>query len=146
MGTLAWPVLLVSAAAASSLVNAAAANIAQRNFRVDRGHTMGTILAEIGIGVLVMLAGNMPFNVLRALNLEVGSAVPWAIVPAALYLWAYWRFIGGRWGSAGSAASRRQNLRANKLSARLWAASLAAGLIGFASLIALLVLAARLVH
>jgi membrane protease YdiL (CAAX protease family) len=59
-------------------------------------------------------------------------------------LWAYWQFIGGRLGSAASAASRRQNLRANKLSARLWAASLAAGLIGFASLIALLVLAARL--
>ena len=107
---------------------------------------MRVILAAVGIGVLVLLAGNMPFNVLRALNLEVGTVAPWAIVPAGLYLWAYWRFIGGRWGAAGSAASRRQNLRANELSPRVWGASLAAGLIGFASLIALLVLAARLVH
>lgn len=107
---------------------------------------MGTTLAAIGIGVLVLLAGNMPFNVLRAWNLEAGTAVPWAILPAALYLWAYWRFIGGRWGAAASAASRRQNLRANKLSLRVWGASLAAGLIGFGSLVALLVVAARLVR
>jgi len=107
---------------------------------------MGTILTAVGIGVLVLLAGNMPFNVLRAWNLQAGTAVPWAIVPAALYLWAYWRFIGGRWGAAASAASRRQNLRANGLSLRLWGASLAAGAIGFAALIALLVLAARLVR
>jgi membrane protease YdiL (CAAX protease family) len=107
---------------------------------------MGTILAAIGIGVLVLLAGNMPFNVLRAWNLQAGTAFPWAILPTALCLWAYWRFIGGRSGAAASAAARRQNLRANKLSLRAWAASLAAGLIGFASLIALLVVAARLVR
>jgi len=107
---------------------------------------MRVILAAVGIGVLVLLAGNMPFNVLRAWNLEVGTAAPWAIVPSALYLWAYWRFIGGRWGAAASAEMRRQNLRANKLSLRMWGASLAAGLIGFGSLVALLVLAARLVR
>jgi hypothetical protein len=107
---------------------------------------MSTILAAIGIGVLVLLAGNMPFNALRAWNLQVGTGVPWAILPAALYLSAYWRFIGGRWGVAGSAAVRRQNLRANRLSLRVWGASLAAGLIGFGSLVALLVLAARLVR
>ena len=107
---------------------------------------MGTIFTAIGIGIVVLLAGNMPFNVLRAWNLQAGAAVPWAILPAALYLWAYWRFIGGGWGAGASAASRRQNLRAHGLSLRLWGASLAAGLIGFGSLVALLVLAARLVR
>jgi membrane protease YdiL (CAAX protease family) len=92
----------------------------------------------------VLVAGNMPFNVLRAWNLQVGTALPWAILPAVLYLWAYWRFIGGRWGTGKSAAVRRQNLRANRLSLRLWAASLGAGLLGFGSLVALLVLTARL--
>jgi membrane protease YdiL (CAAX protease family) len=106
---------------------------------------MGTILTAIGTGVLVLLAGNVPFNVLRAWNLQAGTVVPWAILPTALYLWAYWRFIGGVWGAGASAAMRRQNLRANRLSLRLWGASLAAGLIGFGSLVALLVLAARLV-
>ena len=44
---------------------------------------MSTILAAIGIGVLVLLAGNMPFNVLRVWNFEIGVAVPWAVLPAA---------------------------------------------------------------
>jgi membrane protease YdiL (CAAX protease family) len=101
---------------------------------------MRTILAAIGIGVLVLLAGNVPFNVLRAWNLNVGVAVPWAVLPAALYLWAYWRFIGGRWGPAASAAARRRSLRANTLSLRVW------GVIGFGSLVAVLAFAARLVH
>jgi membrane protease YdiL (CAAX protease family) len=107
---------------------------------------MSTILGAVGIGVLVLLAGNMPFNVLRALNLQVGTDVPWAILPAAIYLWVYWRFIDGRWGPAASASTRCRNLRANTLSPRVWAASLAAGLIGFGALVALLVLAARLMR
>jgi len=107
---------------------------------------MSTILAAIGIGVAVLLVGNMPFNALRLLNLDVGAAVPWAIVPAALWLWVYWQFLGGRFGSASSAAVRRQNLRANALSSRLWAASLGAGLLGFAALVALLAFVARLVQ
>ena len=106
---------------------------------------MSTILAAVGIGVLVLLAGNMPFNVLRVWNLGTGVAVPWAVLPAALYLWAYWRFIGDRWGAPNSAAKRRENLRANPLSRRMWTASLAAGLVGFGALVSLLALAARLV-
>jgi membrane protease YdiL (CAAX protease family) len=105
-----------------------------------------TIFAAIGLGVLVLLAGNMPFNLLRAWNLQVGVAVPWAVLPAALYLWAYWRFIGGRLGAGNSAETRRQQLRANRLTRRLWGASLAAGLIGFGALVALLALAARVVE
>jgi membrane protease YdiL (CAAX protease family) len=106
---------------------------------------MSTILAAVGIGVLVLLAGNMPFNVLRVWNLGTGVAVPWAVLPAALYLWAYWRFIGGRWGAPDSAPKRRESLRANPLSGRMWTASLAAGLVGFGALVSLLALAARLV-
>lgn len=107
---------------------------------------MLTILAAIGVGVLVLLAGNLPFNVLNAWNQRAGVAVPWAILPAALYLWAYWQFIGGRWGAPAAAAKRRQDLRANRLSPRVWAASLVAGLLGFGALVALLAFAARLVN
>jgi membrane protease YdiL (CAAX protease family) len=107
---------------------------------------MSTILAAVGVGVLVLLVGNMPFNALRAWNLQAGTAVPWSILPAALYLFAYWRFLAGRWGTAPSAAGRRRDLRANPLSRRLWCASLLAGVVGFGSLVALLVFAARLVR
>ena len=79
---------------------------ARRERQLDRGardrsgDDVLTILAAIGLGVLVLLAGNLPFNVLNAWNQRAGVAVPWAILPAALYLWAYWQFIGGRWGAS----------------------------------------------
>jgi membrane protease YdiL (CAAX protease family) len=107
---------------------------------------MTTILGAIGAGVLALLAASLPLAAVRALNLQVGIAVPWSILPAALYLWAYWQFLGGKWADPATAAKRRRDLRANGLSARLWAASLAAGLLGFGALVALLVLAARLVR
>jgi membrane protease YdiL (CAAX protease family) len=107
---------------------------------------MTTIFAAIGTGLLVLLAGSVPIGMLRAWNLEAGVALPWSIVPIALYLSAYWRFLAGQWGDPASAAKRRRNLRANALSPRVWAASLAAGLVGFAALVALLVLTARLVE
>lgn len=107
---------------------------------------MLTILGAIGVGVLVLLAGSLPFAALRAWNLQSGIAVPWSVVPMALYLAAYWQFLRGKWGEPAAAARRRQDLRANPLSRRAWAASLVAGLIGFGALVSLLAFAARLVR
>jgi membrane protease YdiL (CAAX protease family) len=110
-----------------------------------------TILAAAGTAVVVLLAGNLPwagFGPISGLaqgNLRVGTAFPWAILPMALYLWAYWRAIGGRSSSGATAVERRLNLRANRLSIRLWCAALAAGVLGFGALIALLAVAARVV-
>jgi membrane protease YdiL (CAAX protease family) len=111
-----------------------------------------TILAAAGTAVIVLLAGNLPwagFGPIGGLargNLRVGTAFPWAVLPMALYLWAYWRVIGGRWNSGSNAADRRLNLRANPLSIRLWCASVAAGMLGFGALLALLAIAARVVQ
>jgi membrane protease YdiL (CAAX protease family) len=107
---------------------------------------MTTIFGAIGVGILVLLAATLPLGALRAWNLQVGVAVPWSAVPVALYLWAYWQFIGGRWGAPLAAAQRRRDLRANPLSRRVWVASLAAGLIGFGALVSLLIFAARVVR
>jgi membrane protease YdiL (CAAX protease family) len=104
-----------------------------------------TILSSIIIGVAVLLAGSLPWGVVAALNRSFGVVVPWAILPMTLYLSAYWRFIGGGWGDPASAASRRANLRANRLPTGMWVRSLAAGALGFGALLALLALAARLV-
>jgi membrane protease YdiL (CAAX protease family) len=76
----------------------------------------------------------------------VGTTLPWAVLPAALYLWLYWRFISGAWGGADTAPERRANLRANRLPAGVWVKSLAAGTLGFGALLALLGVAARLVR
>jgi membrane protease YdiL (CAAX protease family) len=122
---------------------AAARILTQSSFAGDE---MTTILAAIGAGVLVLLAGTLPIGALNAWNHRSGISVPWSVLPMALYLWAYWQFIGGKWGGSAGAAQRRQDLRANKLSRRAWGASLAAGVIGFGSLVALLAFAARLVR
>ena len=57
------------------------------------------------------------------------------LLPMTLYLWAYWRFIGGAWGATIDGASRRANLRAHRLPSGLWFPSLVAGLVGFAALL-----------
>jgi len=63
----------------------------------------------------------------------------------AAYLWVYFQFLGGRWGDPTDAPRRRLNLRANRLPTGLWGPALAAGLVGFGALLALLTVAARLV-
>jgi membrane protease YdiL (CAAX protease family) len=63
----------------------------------------------------------------------------------ALYLWAYWRVIGGGWGPRGSEAALRRNLRANRVAGSIWVPALLAGLLGFGALLALLTVMARLV-
>ena len=80
---------------------------------------MTTIFAAAGSAILVLLAGSLPwagfgrFSGLGGWNLRVGTSVPWAIFPMAIYLWAYFSFIGGRWGASG-AEGRRRNLLANR--------------------------------
>lgn len=64
----------------------------------------------------------------------------------AAYLWGYWKYIRGDWGSPGTAAARRERLRANPLSSDVWTASLVAGLLGFAALFAFVAVMARLVR
>ncbi len=106
-----------------------------------------TIASAVFLGIAVLLAGGLPWSMLLApANLRIGTAVPWAIVPMTAYLWAYWKYIGGGWGSRESAATRREYLRANPLSGDVWAASLFAGLLGFAALLVFLVAMARVVE
>src|SRR5689334_8588391 len=100
---------------------------------------MTTIVFAVFMGIIVLLAGNLPWVALGAANLHIAPLAPWAILPMAAYLFCYWKFVGGRWGSKGVADSRRANLRANSLSAELWGASLAAGMLGFAAIGAMLI-------
>jgi len=107
---------------------------------------MTTIALAVLTGIVVLRGGNLPWVALLApLNLRVGTVAPWAVLPMAIYLWCYWKYIGGSWVSKATAGKRRANLRANLLSAEVWGASLAAGLLGFAAIGAMLVLMTRLV-
>jgi len=105
-----------------------------------------TVLAGAGAAVLVLLTGNLPWGALMALNLRRGITLPWSVVPMAIYLGIYWQVVSGRWaGSSANRARRRTLLRANSMAWSLWGASIAAGLLGFGAIVALLALMARLV-
>jgi membrane protease YdiL (CAAX protease family) len=112
---------------------------------------MTTLLEAVGIAILVLLAGSLPWagfgpiSGLSAWNQRAGVLVPWAIVPMTLYLWAYFGFIRGQWGADG-AERRRINLRANRLPGTVWRAAVPAGLLGFGAILALLAILARLVR
>jgi membrane protease YdiL (CAAX protease family) len=112
---------------------------------------MITIVSAVIAGVVVLLAGSIPWvgipgiPGLAGLNLRFWPAVPWAVAPMALYLWLYWRFIGGAIGTGDSAEWRRLNLRANPVVGDGWPLALFGGLLGFGALLALLAVMARLV-
>ena len=113
---------------------------------------MTTILVAAGTAIVVLLAGNLPWAGfgpivgLAGWNQRVGTQVPWALLPMAVYLWAYWNVIGGCWGTSDAARWRRAMLRANRLPPGVWPASLLAGLLGFSALLAFLAVSARLVR
>ena len=110
-----------------------------------------TIIVAAAVAVLVLLAGNLPWSGvgpvtgLMTLNLRHAVLLPWAVLPAATWLFAYWRVISGAWGPSEGAAERRANLRARRLSLKIWVRAIVAGILGFATLVALLVVASRLV-
>jgi len=104
-----------------------------------------TVLVASGITILVLLTGSVPWAFLSNWNQRVGLFVPWAIVPMAIYLWAYFGFIGGQWMAAGS-ERRRATLRANRLPGSVWFAALPPGVLGIGAILALLVVVSRLVH
>src|SRR5688572_4719815 len=103
---------------------------------------MTTIGLAVLAGVGVLLAGSLVWGALLPLNFRMSTVAPWAIVPMAAYLWFYWKFIGGAIGSPQTALRRREWLRANTMSVRVWMMALLSGLIGYATLLALLTLMA----
>jgi membrane protease YdiL (CAAX protease family) len=96
-------------------------------------------------GMLVMLAGTIPRNLLFAANLRYLPGVPWAVPLTALYLWLFWRYLSGAWPAGATAEERRAFLRANRVSGRVWAWSLLAGGLGIVALVLALRVANRLV-
>jgi membrane protease YdiL (CAAX protease family) len=107
---------------------------------------LGTIAQAVLIGMLIVLAGTIPRNILFAANLHVYTGIPWAVPVTALYLWFFWRYLHGDLPpSDAAAAGRRTSLRANPLPARVWAWALIAGGLGIVALVLALRLANRFV-
>lgn len=103
-----------------------------------------SVIQAVVAGMLVMLAGTIPRNILFEANLHFFSGVPWAVPAVAVYLWGFWRYLSGDGPPPETRASRRTNLRANPLPARVWAWALSAGGVGIIALVLGLRLANRL--
>lgn len=103
------------------------------------------VFRAIGLGVLIVLAGTIPRNILFAANLKFLTGVPWAVPLAAIYLWFFWCYLRG-WGPPPETSEfRRVNLRARRLPARTWTWAMIAGLVGLFALVLGLRLANRMV-
>ena len=96
--------------------------------------------------MLIVLAGTIPRNILFAANLRVGASIPWAVPATAIYLFFFWRYLHGDPPFIdATAAERRAQLRANRLSLRVWCWSLLSGGLGIVALVLALRVANRFV-
>jgi len=105
----------------------------------------GSVVHAVVAGMLVMLAGTIPRNILFAANLHYLPRVPWAVPAVAVYLWGLWRYLSGDGPPPETSGSRKAGLRANVLPGRVWAWALSAGGLGIIALVLGLRLANRLV-
>jgi membrane protease YdiL (CAAX protease family) len=103
------------------------------------------IVRAVLIGMLVMLAGTIPRNILFAANLRVYPGVPWAVPVTAVYLWFFWRYLNGDGPPESTARERAESLRANPIAGRVWLWALMAGALGIVALVLALRVANRLV-
>lgn len=106
---------------------------------------MNAIVPAVVVGMLVMLAGTLPRNLLFAANLRYGAGVPWAVPVVAVYLFCFWKYLQGAGPPPDNAAWRRDSLRAFRVDGRAWFWSLAAGLFAIVALVLALKLANRFV-
>jgi membrane protease YdiL (CAAX protease family) len=103
------------------------------------------VIQAVLIGMLVMIAGTIPRNLIFAANLRYYANVPWAVPLTAAYLWFFWRYLKGAGPPESTSQERRWSLRANRVSALVWTWALIAGGLGIVSLVFALQVANRMV-
>ncbi len=100
------------------------------------------IVQAVLVGMLIVIVGTIPRNLIFAANLRFYPAVPWAVPVTAVYLWFFWRYLQGKGPPESTAEERRTGLRADRVAGRMWAWALLAGGLGIVAL----VLALRVVN
>jgi hypothetical protein len=93
------------------------------------------IVRAIISGGLMATAGTVPWGLLAGLNLRHMPSVPWALVPAALFLWIFWRYAQGAWWPRSTREARRKSLRANSLAGEVWGAAMVAVVVGLVAVV-----------
>jgi membrane protease YdiL (CAAX protease family) len=110
------------------------------------------VIRAVVIGFIVLYLGSVPWGGIAGYrgfagwNLLVVVQLPWAVVPMALYLYLYFRYLGGTGWPRATSEMRRASLRANNLPPLAWLLAIFGGLLGLASTVPLLRIMGRLVE
>ena len=110
--------------------------------RVVRG--WAAIGLAVAAGVSITFIGVTVYSTLARANLRYGSAVPWSLIPALIFLWGYWQFLGGRWWPGKLSPIREHLRRAHPIPGEAHAAVALACATGGAFVLALMTFALRL--
>ncbi|TMI62788.1 MAG: CPBP family intramembrane metalloprotease [Bacteroidetes bacterium] len=93
------------------------------------------LIQAIITGLIVAIAGTIPWAFLVRLNLDHLPSVPWCIIPASIYLWFFWKYVNGAGWPRSTAAIRKKTARSNQLSSEVWGSAIVAGILGLVSLV-----------
>lgn len=107
----------------------------------------GAILRIVWTGLFAVVftaAISLLWGTLLTVNLTASGAIPWAVAPMALVLWAAWAFLGGQWGLPRSRAARRGLLRSRRLPRAVLFWAIAAGVLWMIALTGLWIVLHRL--
>jgi membrane protease YdiL (CAAX protease family) len=104
------------------------------------------VIRAVILGELVVTIGGAPPELALIANLRLRPDVPWMLLPAAVWLWLFWRFLNGDGPPRLGAAGRRELLRAQPLGGAMWRAALLFGTFALAACLCLAFLTVTLVR
>ncbi len=91
------------------------------------------LLFAVMATVLTAVTGGV-WTALLNVNLATSPAIPWSVAVMAVLLWLLWRYLGGAGWPRSTADARRRYLRARRISGRVFAWAVAAGLLSIVAL------------
>jgi membrane protease YdiL (CAAX protease family) len=93
------------------------------------------IFRAIVTGGLMAAAGTMPWALMAWVNIKYTPAIPWSVVPTAIYLWFYWRFANGKTRPASTRDARKQLARTALPPDETMSMAMVAGVLGLITMV-----------
>ena len=99
------------------------------------GQKLAAVLVSAVLAFLILMAGQIPWSVLLALNFRNStSALPWSVAVMAVVLWMMWQYLGGKGWPRSASGKRRCLLRANPVPPKTFALSFLCGVLAVIAL------------
>ncbi len=96
---------------------------------------IASVLLSAVLAFLILMAGQVPWSVLLALNFRNrASAVPWSVAVMAVVLWLMWQYLGGKGWPHSTSEKRRRLLRANPVPPKTFVLSFLCGMLAVVAL------------